>query len=152
MKQQGIYSVKNASIHYKLNQSDETDSNLNTDQKVIQLIENIYGMNSLNNFNNPNSIFFNSLSLNKSPEAKTPVVQHHALPHHQSQQSQSKEQNYFQNQISKTATSSFSSSSNASPNDKRVLIDTNKHKNLIYDYLKSKEVVLQPNDIIASVV
>ena len=149
MKQQGIYSVKNASIHYKLNQSDETDSNLNTDQKVIQLIENIYGMNSLSNFNNPNSIFFNSLNL-KSPETKTHLVQRQvAQPH---QQSQNRETNYFQSQINKTATSSFSSSSNASPNDKRVLIDNNKHKNLIYDYLKSKEVLLQPNDIIASVV
>ena len=54
--------------------------------------------------------------------------------------------------MNKTATSSFSSSSNASPNDKRILIDNNKHKNLIYDYLKSKEVLLQPNEIIASVV
>lgn len=152
IKQQGIYSVKNASIQYNLtnksNIIDETDSHLNTDQKVIQLIENIYGVNTLNsNFNNPNSVFYNSLNLKVSETNSAQQTQQ------QLNQPQNQRQllNYSNNQIVKTS-SSFTSSPNTSPNDKRNLINSNNNKSLIYDYLKSKEVLLKPNEIIASVV
>ena len=92
---------------------------------------------------NTNSIFFNSLNLKVSENSS-----------HQQQQQQQQHSNYVtNNQMNKTA-SSFTSSSNTSPNDRRTLIshNDNKSKNLVYDYIKGKEVLLKPNEIIASVV
>ncbi len=101
-------------------------------------------MNSFN-FNNPNSIFYNSFNTQSSNERN---------------KTDSKETNISSsssssNQVNKVATSSFSSSSNSSPNDKRNLIDNYKNK---INY-SSSEIMLHPkllrqnsNEVIASVV